>query len=103
MAFPVAAQAGSIGGFIVPGLTPRAPVPAPYPVIHARNDTNTRNNTVNLFVEASGNDYEFAASIVEACVETTVYAIQCTKGTVPKSVLLGGVAATEVCGPKAAV
>jgi hypothetical protein len=43
----------------------------------ARNDSGS---TANLFIDAHSPDMEYAASIVEACSEQTVYAIQCTKG-----------------------
>ncbi|KAI1755682.1 hypothetical protein F4782DRAFT_486435 [Xylaria castorea] len=39
--------------------------------------------TVNIFIDASGDDtsdYKYAASIVEACVSHTIYALQCTEG-----------------------
>ncbi|KAI0195765.1 hypothetical protein EV127DRAFT_419623 [Xylaria flabelliformis] len=40
--------------------------------------------TVNIFIDASGDDtsdYQYAASVVEACVSHTVYALQCTAGS----------------------
>ncbi|KAI0551424.1 hypothetical protein F4679DRAFT_582592 [Xylaria curta] len=39
--------------------------------------------TVNLFIDAAGDDtsdYKYAASVVEACVSHTIYALQCTEG-----------------------
>ncbi|KAI0458111.1 hypothetical protein F5B21DRAFT_461345 [Xylaria acuta] len=39
--------------------------------------------TVNIFIDAMDadiNEYEYAASVVDACVSYTVYALQCTSG-----------------------
>lgn len=44
-------------------------------------------NSVNIFVDSTDAeylDYEYAASVVNACPSQTVYAIRCTKG--PKAV-----------------
>ncbi|KAH8905744.1 hypothetical protein BR93DRAFT_968978 [Coniochaeta sp. PMI_546] len=58
----------------------------------ARNDSGS---TVNLFIDGESPKMQYAASIVEACSERTVYAIHCTKG--PSTV--GG----AMCGPNAPI
>ncbi|ELR05338.1 hypothetical protein VC83_06531 [Pseudogymnoascus destructans] len=74
------------GDWFNPGLTPRMTgkdqTPAPFPVLNVRNNSATptaRGNTVNLFIDSESEEIEFAASIITACVDHTVYAIQCTK------------------------
>ncbi|KAI0487600.1 hypothetical protein F4859DRAFT_263013 [Xylaria cf. heliscus] len=52
----------------------------------SRNALEARDgpSTVNIFIDAADaedNDYEYAASVVEACVSYTVYALQCTAGS----------------------
>ncbi|KAI3326947.1 hypothetical protein HD806DRAFT_531542 [Xylariaceae sp. AK1471] len=42
---------------------------------------NSGSDTVNLFLDVQDDDYEFAASVVAACKEHTVYALQCTEGS----------------------
>ncbi|OIW23848.1 hypothetical protein CONLIGDRAFT_637090 [Coniochaeta ligniaria NRRL 30616] len=59
----------------------------------ARNDSS--GSTVNLFIDALSPDMQYAASIVEACVERTVYAIHCTKG--PSSI------GSATCNPNAPI
>ncbi|KAI0439452.1 hypothetical protein F4803DRAFT_46172 [Xylaria telfairii] len=47
-------------------------------------------SSVNIFIDAldaDTNEYEYAASVVEACVSYTVYALRCTSG------------AADFCGP----
>lgn len=101
MSFAIgAANAPSLGGWIIPGLTPRMTDqgPAPYAVINARNNSATptaRGDTVNMFVDSLYDDVEFAASVVTACVDQTVYAIQCTSA--PSSI------GTKTCGPNGPV
>lgn len=50
----------------------------PYPVINARNISTSHNNTVNMFIDAIDGRLGYGASIITACVDQTVYAIQCT-------------------------
>src|SRR4051812_3177864 len=57
----------------------------------ARNDTNT----VSMFFDTPEDEMEYAASIVSACSDHTVYAMQCTKG--PSAIPSTG------CGPNAEV
>lgn len=95
MAFALgAANAPSLGPWLNPGLSARVNQ-GPYPIIQARNDSITRNNTVNLFIDSANDNFEYGASIVTACVDQTVYAIQCTSG--PWSV------GSATCGPNGAV
>lgn len=101
MSFAIgAANAPGLGEWVNPGLTPRMTDqgPAPYAVINARNNSATpapRGDTVNMFVDSLYDDVEFAASIITACVDQTVYAIQCTSA--PSSI------GTESCGPNGIV
>jgi hypothetical protein len=68
-----------------------------YPVLHPRQNTTqpTANDTVNIFIDSTNEDWEYAASIIEACSDQTVLALQCTSG--------GDFVGTETCGPNAAV
>jgi hypothetical protein len=62
-------------------------------VLAPRNETAMSSDTVNLFIDAIDENFGYAASIVEACVEQTVYALQCTSGNV----------GSATCGPNGAV
>ena len=48
------------------------------PGLVARNDSSVP--TVNIFLDNIEPDLEFAASIVDACVAETTYALHCTAG-----------------------
>ncbi|KUJ13378.1 uncharacterized protein LY89DRAFT_721403 [Mollisia scopiformis] len=77
MAFPLgAAHAPSLGEWLIPGLSPR--MDQAYTNLNTRDNSTTGNSTINMFIDAESSDYEYAASIVTACVDQTVYAIQCT-------------------------
>lgn len=93
-----AANAPSLGDWFSPGLSsglsPRAD-PGPYPILNARNSSTTGNNTVNMFMDSIDDRFEYAASVVTACVDHTIYAIQCTAGPA-----VGG---TTICGPNVPV
>jgi len=95
--------------FVHSGLTPRIDHDSRNPILNARVDNITTNTatgpTVNVFIDALHDNYEYAASIVSACVQTTVYALQCTKGPVVESSLLDslGLATLVACGPNALV
>lgn len=71
-----------------------------YPVLHPRQNGSAPESTVNMFVDSVGEDWKWAASIVEACADQTVMALQCTAGG-------GGVQAgfvgSTTCGPNAQV
>ncbi|KAB5549541.1 hypothetical protein GE09DRAFT_176912 [Coniochaeta sp. 2T2.1] len=61
-----------------------------------RNGVVARNEsvpTVNLFIDAMSPRQQYGASIVDACQDHTIYAIQCTSG--PPSV------GSATCGPNA--
>jgi len=95
MAFAIgAAHAHSLNGLFSPGLTPRFDQSAS-PILDARDNSTTTNNTVNMFIDAQGSDYGYAASVITACVDQTVYALQCTSGPV-------GVG-SQTCGPNGVV
>ncbi|KAK1762839.1 hypothetical protein QBC33DRAFT_460630 [Phialemonium atrogriseum] len=60
----------------------------------AQNNTTSSGNTVNLFInDGLHGRAEYAASIVSACGDQTVYAIRCTSANVP----------AETCGPNAPI
>ena len=92
--------------FANPGLT-RRHEQGRYPIIQARNDTSTAplNNTVNLFMDVESDDYGFVASVITACLETTVYAIRCTKAPKNEVEILAGLGFNpgDICGPTASV
>jgi len=95
MAFAIgAAHAPSLDSWLNPGLSPRVDQGV-YPVLQARNGSTTANNTVNMFIDSTNSNYEYAASIITACVDQTVYALQCTAAPV-------GVG-SNTCGPNGAV
>lgn len=89
-----AAHVPSLGDWLSPGLSPRMDTPA-YPMLHARNNSSPANNTVNMFLDSIDGNFEYAASIVTACVDQTVYAIQCTGGPTRFG--------SATCGPNAVV
>lgn len=89
----IAAGAPVFEGLPSLGLTPRMNH-GQYANLHARNTSETP-NTVNLFLDVTEDDYEFAASVITACVDQTIYALQCTSA----SGFVGG----ATCGPNAAV
>lgn len=84
------ANALSLGDWFNPGeLNPRVmdQDQAPHPILNARNASTTAgtaSDSVNMFLDALDEDYEFAASIVTACEDRTVYALQCTSA--PKDI-----------------
>lgn len=91
---PVAAHApGLLNEWLGPALMPRVDQDV-FPTIHARN-TSTETDTVNLFIDSVNEDYEYAASIVTACVDQTVYALQCTSAPLGEG--------TAACGVNAPV
>ena len=95
MAFAIgAANVPSLGDFHAPGLRARMDHSS-LPILNTRNTSSSGNDTVNLFLDALYEDFEYGASIVEACADQTVYAIQCTDG--PAYV------GSETCGPNGAV
>ncbi|KAI0143505.1 hypothetical protein GGR57DRAFT_364222 [Xylariaceae sp. FL1272] len=67
-----------------------APQITPAPKLLARADDAPQ---VNLFVDGDSEDYEYAASVVSACSDATIWAIRCTDGS----------AGSATCGPNAEV
>lgn len=61
----------------------------------AARANGTTGPTISLFMDSADDDFHFAASIVDACVSTTVYAIQCTSHPSRSY--------TDACGPNAPV
>ncbi|KAH8900860.1 hypothetical protein GQ53DRAFT_131297 [Thozetella sp. PMI_491] len=51
-----------------------------HPGLVARNNSSPSNYTVNLFLDSFSPDTKWAASIVTACADQTVYVAQCTDG-----------------------
>jgi hypothetical protein len=84
-------------------LLPNAPVVERmnFPRLDVGNNSSSTNNSttggqsVNLFMDAMDPDMKFVASVVAACKDQTVYAIQCT--TAPSYI------PTAACGPQAPV
>lgn len=91
-----AAQASSLGlgDFLGTGISPRMDESS-YHVLDARQNSTTASATVNMFIDAQSNDFEYAASIITACVDQTVYALQCTSAPVGVD--------PSACGPNAGV
>ena len=88
-----AAQVPSLAYWLSPGLNPQAN--QAYRNVNPRDTTG--NSTVNMFLDARSNEFEYAASIVAACADQTVYALQRTGVTGQTSV------GSETCGPNAGV
>lgn len=95
----LATSLGDFGGFFAPTLTSRVDHVS-YPQLVARNDSSVGNNTnadtVNLFIDSIVPDASYAASIVEACQDATVYAFQCTAAAA--SVTVSGLVIDSGCG-----
>lgn len=89
MSFNAIAAAGAGQSELLQFFEHGAPV-AGRTMLHARNGTDP---TINLFIDAVSPKMQYAASIVEVCVERTVYAIHCTSGPV----------GSATCGPNAQV
>jgi hypothetical protein len=90
-----AANVPSIDNWLNTGVAPRFDETS-YPTVHARqNSSTTSNDTVNMFIDGASSEFEYGASIVEACADQTIYAIQCTSA--PSYYGL------ETCGPNGAV
>jgi hypothetical protein len=70
---------------------------ASFPIIHARNESTTKKDTVNMFIDGLYDDFAYGASVVEACAERTVYAMQCTSAPARRYV------GSETCGPNGVV
>ncbi|KAH8884336.1 hypothetical protein GQ53DRAFT_662066 [Thozetella sp. PMI_491] len=77
----------------VPGILRGPYVRSDAGTVVLRNDSNSQNDTVNLFLANLDTSWEYAASIVGACADQTTYALQCTSG----DYYVG----TETCGPHA--
>lgn len=93
MSFNAIAKLGA-GADLFQGFQLDAPVVqrSNFRTVVARNDSAS---TVNLFIDAADENMQYAASIIDACSERTVYAIHCTKG--PSYI------GSATCGPNAAV
>jgi hypothetical protein len=90
----VAAHVPSLGEWLNPGLSPRLDQGS-YPILNPRSNSTTGNDTVNMFLDSANSQYEYGASIITACVDQTVYAIQCTAGPMDVN--------SKTCGPNAVV
>jgi hypothetical protein len=78
-----------LGGWLAPRDV--ADYSAKMETLEKRADSQT--DIVNLFVDVQDEGYELAASVVAACKDHTVYAIQCTAGS----------SDPDVCGSNAPV
>ncbi|KAI1263764.1 hypothetical protein F5Y18DRAFT_115740 [Xylariaceae sp. FL1019] len=65
-----------------------APQITPAPKLLARADDAPQ---VNLFIDGDDEDFEYAASVVSACSDATIWALRCTDGNV----------GSATCGPNA--
>ncbi|KAK6088527.1 hypothetical protein SCUP234_00407 [Seiridium cupressi] len=96
MAFPDSASLINLEGF---GVSSRAEPAGDWRRLHTRNDTTGTNSTyptVNLFIDDNGSSaWKYVASVVTACADQTVYALQCTAG--PTSTYIAGNYFTKVC------
>ena len=77
---------------------PSAPVAARNPaqfsrLVVPRNDSSVP--TVNLFIDGYSPSLKYAASVIDACVDQTTYALRCTSA--PSYI------GTATCGPNAPV
>ncbi|KAH8657887.1 hypothetical protein BX600DRAFT_439068 [Xylariales sp. PMI_506] len=90
MAFHAGLSKGlSLGDWIPSDATPE------FAKLSVRNDTtSTTNDTINLFIDGEYSDFGYAASIVTACADQTVYALRCTSAP-------AGVVGSATCGPSA--
>jgi hypothetical protein len=73
------AAAGNLKADVLDGFQPDRPVAArgQAPTLVGRNNSNVP--TVNIFIDSGGvSSFKYAASIIDACVDKTTYAIRCT-------------------------
>ncbi|KAK0119468.1 hypothetical protein ONS95_010916 [Cadophora gregata] len=98
MSFAVGGAAIGFDDFVSPGVSARGIEygASSYPVLHPRQNSTApaTNDTVNMFIDSMDEDWEYAASIIEACADRTVLALRCTSG--------GSFVGTQTCGPNAA-
>ncbi|KAI1863418.1 uncharacterized protein JN550_009529 [Neoarthrinium moseri] len=96
-----AAHAASLGDLsALSAFFPRAEHES-LPQLAARDNSSATSNapTVNLFLDAYTDDFSYAASIVTACKDQTVYAVRCTAG--PATITVEGLELDPSCGPNA--
>merc|ERR1711939_1175217 len=95
MSFAVGGNAVGFDTFVSPGVGARAVEygASSYPVLHPRQNSTTPSDTINMFIESMDGDWEYAASIVEACADQTILALRCTSG--------GDIVGSSTCGPNA--
>ncbi|KAG4416092.1 hypothetical protein IFR04_010795 [Cadophora malorum] len=95
MSFAVGGNAVGFDTFVSPGVGARAVEygASSYPVLHPRQNSTTPSDTINMFIESMDGDWEYAASIVEACADQTILALRCTSG--------GDFVGSSTCGPNA--
>ncbi|KAI9056225.1 hypothetical protein LZ554_001153 [Drepanopeziza brunnea f. sp. 'monogermtubi'] len=93
-----AALVPGLSDFFGPGITPRFENAATGQFLQERQSPNSSSSsdpTVNLFIDSTDPDFEYAASVISACRDETVYALQCTAG--PSDV------GDLTCGPNAVI
>ncbi|KAH7355338.1 hypothetical protein BKA65DRAFT_475786 [Rhexocercosporidium sp. MPI-PUGE-AT-0058] len=94
MSFAIAGANVGFNDFVSPGVSARAEYgSSSYPVLHPRQNGTAPANTINMFVDSIGEDWKFAASIIEACDGTTVMELRCTSGDPFEG--------SKTCGPNA--
>ncbi|PBP28229.1 hypothetical protein BUE80_DR000823 [Diplocarpon rosae] len=84
--------------WLTPALTPRVPdthAALALPALQRRQNesSSAASASVDLFIDSTDANWEYAASIIEACADQTVYALQCTAG--------GSLVGAQTCGPNA--
>ncbi|KAH6722818.1 hypothetical protein BKA61DRAFT_648098 [Leptodontidium sp. MPI-SDFR-AT-0119] len=97
MSFAIGGAGVGFNDFVSPGVSARGVGveygSSSYPVLHPRQNGTAPANTVNMFIDSLDQDWEYAASIIEACNGQTVMALQCTSGD--------SFAGSQTCGPNA--
>ncbi|KAH7411394.1 hypothetical protein BKA64DRAFT_380420 [Cadophora sp. MPI-SDFR-AT-0126] len=95
MSFAVGGAAVGFNDFVSPGVGARGVEygSSSYPVLRPRQNGTAPADTINMFIDSMDEDWEYAASIVEACADQTILELRCTSG--------GSFVGTETCGPNA--
>lgn len=81
-----------LAGFFLPSDPRHVTARGPGRFLSARNDSSIP--TVNMFMDGESPSMKWAASIVDACIDQTTYALQCTSG--PSSLSFSGVCGANI-------
>jgi hypothetical protein len=94
-------------GFSFPEIADVLNTRAEFPQLYTRQNSSSNGTsdypTVNMFIDGYSPKFEYAASVINACKDSTTYALQCTAG--PKSIYVSelGLSLAAPCGPTATV